>query len=186
MGTPSNPQPSALIVSIISAGTDPDARSTAFSMIENAFGKGVAWPSSLPFDKTDYYATEMGSVLIRDLWLADDLFDRSLLAGIKIKTNEMEKLLSRNDGTRRINLDPGFMTAENFILATTKNYSHRVFLMNGIFADLTLIFKKGEFHPLEWTYPDYSGPEIRNILRTWRTGYIARLKQSDPGGKKGF
>jgi len=186
MGRPSNPQPSALVISMHSSGNDPDARSSAFTSIENAFGKGVVWPSPLPFDKTDYYSAEMGSVLIRDLWLADELFDRSLLAGIKIKTNEMEKLLSRNDGTRRINLDPGFMSAENFILATTKNYSHRVFLMNGIFADLTLIFKKGEFHPLEWTYPDYSGAEIRNILKTWRRGYIDRLKQSDPVEKKGL
>jgi hypothetical protein len=63
-----------------------------------------------------------------------------------------------------VNLDPGLLTEENFILATGKNYSHRVYLRDGVFADLTLVYRKGEYLPLPWTYPDYASPAIREFL----------------------
>jgi hypothetical protein len=71
-----------------------------------------------------------------------------------------------------VNLDPGLLTPENFILATGKNFSHRVYLGNGVFADLTLVYRNGGFHPLPWTYPDYASEEVRSLLRDLRREHM--------------
>jgi hypothetical protein len=161
---------------VIHPGSDASALEAALSGLDRRWGPREFLSPPLPFDKTSYYDAEMGGPLSRVLWMSGRLFDRGDLAGIKIETNAIEASLSRRDGTRRVNIDPGFLTAENFILATTKNYSHRVYLGRGIFGDLTLVYSSGEYRPLKWTYPDYAGDEIRNILKTWRVAYNRKIK----------
>lgn len=73
-----------------------------------------------------------------------------------------------------MNLDPGLVTPENFILATGKNFSHRIYLRDGVFADLTLVYRKGEYRALPWTYPDYASREIRDLLKGVRAEFLAR------------
>lgn len=175
MGTPTIPKKAALVVSVI-YGKSP-IRDEATRLLENAFGPGLMHPEPLQFDTTDYYRAEMGWPLHRVLWMADAVFGRHRLPAIKLATNGIEKQLAKRDGSRRVNLDPGLLTAENFILATTKNYAHRVYLRKGIFADLTLVYRKSGYTPLEWTYPDYATAEIRNILKTMRNTYMNRLRQ---------
>jgi hypothetical protein len=172
----SKPVRAALVVSIIHSPVEMEVHDQCIEEIRRLFGDGVTWPGRLPFDKTTYYEKEMGQGLVRTLWMSLNNFDRAELPAIKNATNGLECRFARPDMTRRINLDPGFLTAENFILATTKNYSHRVYMRDGIFADLTLIYKNGEFQPLPWTYPDYAGSQIRNILKTWRNAYIKNVK----------
>jgi hypothetical protein len=95
------------------------------------------------------------------------LVDPSGLASIKLQTNEIESRLA--DGDRRlVNLDPGMLGAGRFCLATTKDRAHRIPLEGGIFAELTLIYEKGGFHPLPWTYPDWASEPVREMLARWR------------------
>ena len=89
------------------------------------------------------------------------------LPDIKLRTNEIEAVLAR-DGKRQVNIDPGFLSAERLVLATGKNFIHRVYLRDGIFADLTLIYQKGAYRPLAWTYPDYQEPEFLHYLEVLR------------------
>ncbi len=84
------------------------------------------------------------------------------------------------DGNRRINIDPGYINPERLILAKGKNFTHRVYLSKGIFADLTLIFQKGSFRPLEWTYPDYADPEIIGFFNDIRNKYMAEQVSNRP------
>lgn len=85
----------------------------------------------LPFNQTDYYQLEMGPDLKREFIAFEPLIDRERLVEIKLSTNALEKELAK-DGRRRINLDPGYLTPSKLILATTKDYSHRIYLGGGI------------------------------------------------------
>jgi Domain of unknown function (DUF4416) len=78
---------------------------------------------------------------------------------------------------RTVNLDPGLLTEENVLLATGKNYSHRVYLRDGVFADLALVYRKGEYRPLPWTYPDLASDGIRAFLAEVREELREARKQ---------
>ncbi len=109
----------------------------------------------MPFTHTAYYNDEMGPGLTRQ-WLAfDSLIIPDELAALKLWTNELEeKSLNDREG-RMVNIDPGIVSLSSLILASTKNYSHRIYLSDGIYAEVTLIYKDNHFNYLEWTYPDY-------------------------------
>lgn len=131
-----------------------------------------AW---MPFDYTSYYEKEMGAPLFRRVFAFRKLIQQSDLAGIKLSTNQIERKYSL-DGDRRVNIDPGYLLAERFVLASGKNYSHRIYLVDGIYADLTLIYHNGGFQQLPWTYPDYADRPMLTILECVRAKYILDLK----------
>jgi hypothetical protein len=123
--------------------------------IAGSLGKVILRSEAIPFDLTTYYNKEMGAKLFRQWCVFENLVMPDVLAGLKIKTNEIEKDYLNERKGRRINIDPGLLSLSNIILASTKNYSHRIYLGQGIYAEVTLIFKGREFRALEWTYPDY-------------------------------
>jgi hypothetical protein len=94
---------------------------------------------------------------------------------MKLTTNRVEEEY-RQDGRRRINIDPGYISLERLILATGKNYTHRIYLSKGIYADLTLIFQKRSFRPLEWTFRDYATPEIIGFFNDLRKKYKEHIR----------
>jgi hypothetical protein len=109
----------------------------------------------IPFTHTTYYNKEMGDNLLRQ-WVAfERLINPDFLVQLKIKSNNVENENLHKKGGRQINIDPGLISMSNLILASTKNYSHRIYLGKGIYGELTLIYKEHKFNPLEWTYPDY-------------------------------
>jgi hypothetical protein len=68
------------------------------------------------------------------------------------------------------------VTLDKLVLATTKDYSHRIYLRDGIYAEVTLYFRKGRFHPFEWTYPDYCTREYIEVFYKIRQIYHSQLK----------
>lgn len=131
--------------------------------------------SWLPFDYTDYYKTEMGTPLFRRVLAFKDLVPQDGLAGLKLSTNELESTFA-SDGCRQVNIDPGHLLRERFVLATGKNFTHRIYLERGIYADLTLIYTQGAFKRLEWTYPDYADEPMLAFLTQVRKKYVVDLK----------
>ncbi len=129
----------------------------------------------MPFVHSNYYDKEMGGNLFRVFLLFEPLLHRDLLPEIKLKTNEIEKRLSVK-GKRTVNIDPGYIALEHVILATTKGYSHRVYLSKGIYADLTLMYQNGTYRALEWTYPDYREEDTISIMNKWREVYKGMLR----------
>jgi hypothetical protein len=128
-----------------------------------------------PFDVTAYYASEMGPNLGRRLVAFLHLADPAHLAAWKMFTNELEQAFSL--GERRLaNLDPGYVAKGRLVLATGKNYSHRIYLDHGIYGDLTLVYGQGSFRPLPWSYPDYSEGELPALLELVRQKYLWQLK----------
>lgn len=109
----------------------------------------------IPFTTTDYYFPEMGQPLWRQFVAFRQTIDPAILADVKLMTNRIEFDLAHQGGGRTVNLDPGYLSSGNVVIATTKNYFHRIPLKNGIYAHLEYVIKKRRLTPLEWTYPDF-------------------------------
>lgn len=174
MSTPREPDKVKLISSLFSP--DKGVIDRAMVQLEGMFGP-MDWSSpEMLFDRTRYYAKEMGWPLYRRFVSFEDLISPETLVEIKLRTNQIEKEYAIR-GSRQINIDPGYISPERLILATGKNYTHRVYLSGGIYADLTLVFKRRSFRPLEWTYRDYSDPEIIETFNALRDVYMKKLRE---------
>jgi hypothetical protein len=132
----------------------------------------------MAFDYTDYYKDEFGGGLKRRVMSFEGLVGPDALAAIKTFTNSVEDDF-RKDSSRRINIDPGILTLNNFVLASCKNFAHRIYLSDGVYADLTLLYSKDGFKDLPWTYPDYRDLRMKSMLVEIRKRYALRLR--DPG-----
>ena len=130
----------------------------------------------IPFDNTSYYEAEMGRPLFRRVLVFQELIQQDDLACIKHVTNAIERRKVLAD-RRRINIDPGYLLQERFVLATGKNFTHRIYIGQGIYADLTLIYQGGAFRVLPWTYPDYAGRNMLQFLEIAREKYREDLKR---------
>ncbi len=139
------------------------------------FGEACFVSESLPFTYTDYYHQEMGAPLARIVMAFSGLVPRDCLPEVKTVTNAIEERFLRN-GSRTLNIDPGILSLENVCLATTKPYSHRIYLSRGIWAEVTLMFRRDSYHKLEWTYPDYASSEMIRIFNTLRDTYKRSIR----------
>jgi hypothetical protein len=126
---------------------------------EAAWGPVALAGDVLVFDQTDYYQETMGTGLKKVLLAFAQRMDPARLVDRKHQTNAWEEAYRRSNShpePRPLNLDPGYLTAAKLVLATTKDRDHRIYLDRGIFAEVTLHFRRGQGwcgHP--WTYPDY-------------------------------
>ncbi|MCM8812592.1 MAG: DUF4416 family protein [Candidatus Omnitrophica bacterium] len=151
MGVPRIHDPVMLIAGLIgSADLFPPVR----AQLAELWGPLVAQSECIPFDFTEYYAAEMGAGLQRQFLAFAARIRPEALAQIKHETNRLEQAYI-SGGARRINIDPGYLTVAKLVLASTKDHQHRVYIGDGMFAEVTLRFRNKSFIPWEWTYPDY-------------------------------
>ena len=129
----------------------------------------------MPFHYTDYYTDEMGSPLERRFIFFNALIRPESLPDVKLCTNDIEERTSEG-GKRRVNIDPGYLSQAHLILATGKGYTHRPYLRDGIYADLTLIYMGKSFQSLPWTYPDYGEKPVIEMFSRMRAKYLLQLK----------
>lgn len=164
------PPPGKVIVGIITR--DLDVLASAQALLEKELGPVEQTSPVIDFDFTDYYEVEMGKNLLR-LWLS---FDRPVISDqlleIKLAVMAIEEKFIDANGKRRINLDPGILTLCKLVLATTKNYYHRIYLGKGIHAEVTLFYRHNNFQPLDWTYPDYRTDTALNFFKLVRKGLL--------------
>jgi len=173
MGKIEEPTPVKLIASMFTA--ERGLFEVAREKLVEEFGPIDYESELLPFDHTDYYAPEFGENLVRQFVAFERLIDPGRLAEVKRFTNALEMELAV-EGKRRINIDPGYVSLSKLVLATTKNYSHRIYLGGGIYAEVTLHFRKGSFEPWEWTYPDYASREYCELFNRIRELYVGQLR----------
>ncbi len=148
--------------------------------MEERFGLVILESPPYPFTHSRYYEPEMGRELIKFFWAFGRPFPREELVEAKLFTNTLEEELgSYREGRlhRVVNLDPGYVTDAQLVLATTKDYSHRIYLGQGIHAEVTLIFRNGAFRPLEWTYPDYRTTLVIGFMEEVRRGLLAERRR---------
>lgn len=172
MGKIKEPPPVKLIVSMFTG--DETLLAVARGALANRFGPLDYQSEILPFYHTDYYAREFGPGLVRQIVAFAELIPAPRLAEVKRATNELE-LTWAVDGKRRVNLDPGYVSLGKLVLATTKDYSHRIYLGQGIYAEVTLKYEHGRFQAWPWTYPDYASEHYLEIFGGIRRMYADQL-----------
>jgi len=165
--------PGALIAGITFA--DEAVFETAVRKLTAEYGIVALKSGIFDFTMTDYYTAEMGENLKKCFYCFEQPVRLVTLAGIKLFTNAVEEEFTRINGdhpSRIVNIDPGYVTMSKLVLASTKDYSHRIYIGNGIYAEVTLRFFRGTFAPFDHTYPDYRTPlaitffnEVRDFIK---------------------
>ncbi len=150
------------------------AAQKAKSILSRHFGRIDFESPVLPFKHTDYYREEFGANLKRQFLSFQKLIDPAALSRIRVLTNKIEIKLSAGK-KRLINIDPGYLDLAKLVLATTKDYSHRIYLNGGIYAEVALFFEDKRFKPYSWTYPDYQTAEYAEIFHKIRDIYLCAL-----------
>ena len=173
---PRIPVPSLLVVAAFSRHAS--ALEWARLRLEGTYGPvGLASPE-FSFHQTTYYEASMGKDLRKQFLGFHNLVPGDCLARVKLHTNQLEEELAKAGSyseTRALNLDPGLLQLGKFTLATTKDQAHRIYLRDGIYAEVTLRFQDGAFEPWPWTYADYREQHVRDFLKTLRDFYRQRL-----------
>jgi len=175
MGEPTAPSPVKLIAGLLAS--DEEVIRSALVKLQEGFGHIDLSSETLPFDMTDYYREEMGEGLVRQWVSFSRLIDPAELDEIKRATNDLEHFFATAGRARRINIDPGYISLGNLVLASTKPSAHRVYLGRGIYAEVTLIWSDGGFKPLEWTYPDYRSDVATEFFGEVRELYRGQLRE---------
>jgi len=176
MGLPRDPEPSLLVVACISRHAE--ALAWAQERLIAAWSPLASVSPDFSFHHTTYYEATMGSGLVKRFLTFAELAPSDSLPERKLFTNTLEKELAdtgRFPEPRPLNLDPGFIQLGKFLLASTKDQAHRIYLRDGIFAEVTLRFQAGAFEVWPWTYRDYHEPALRAFLNEAREYYRQRL-----------
>jgi hypothetical protein len=174
MAEPRKVVPVLLVVAAFSRHDELLAR--AQSCLEEVHGPVALASPVYAFTQTAYYEATMGVDLRKQLWAFRDLIAGERLPEIKLATNALEQTLGEGYAeTRPINLDPGYLVLGKFVLATTKDQAHRLYLRDAIYAEVTLQYRAGAFQPWPWTYADYRLPEVIAFLGEAREYYRQAL-----------
>jgi len=173
MGTARTPTPVKLIASLLTG--DPGLLPQVRAALAHAFGPTDLESEILPFDHTDYYAAEFGPALRRQIVAFERLIAPEELPAVKCQTNELEQSFAQ-EGRRRVNIDPGYVSLAKLVLATTKDHAHRLYLGQGIYGEVTLAYQQGRFRPWPWTYSDYASDSYCALFMEIRRRYKAHMR----------
>jgi len=146
--------------------------------LRNSFGPVDMESPLWSWVHTDYYEKEMGKGLKRKFIFFQDLIGPGNIAGIKLKTIELENDYLNETGGRRINLDPGYLDSAKLVLVSTKDFSHRIYLDRGIYGEVTLAYSGRDYQIFPFTYPDFRKPEYLDIFRKAREIYKGQTRGS--------
>jgi hypothetical protein len=176
MGTISAPAPVLALVAVTSHHDEAFAWSTHQLIAQ--LGPVALTSRSFAFDQTDYYATTMGSDLRKQFLAFQRLLDPAQLSHLKVATNRLEtefQALRDWPEPRALNLDPGYLSQDKLVLASTKNHAHRLYLAEGIYAEITLQYRGRRWQTCPWTYPDYQHPDYHAFFMLCRDELRRRL-----------
>ncbi len=180
MGAIVTPQPVKAIIGVLTA--EPSLLPTVYAKLTHRLGPIDFTSELMPFTSTAYYEAEMGKDIQRQFISFERLIDAGTLAEIKLFTNNVEQTfaIKNSEGNaRRVNLDAGYICLAKLVLASTKDHAHRIYLSNGIYAEITLRFYRKTFQPWEWSYPDYRLPTYIAIFNHIRKIYRNQLENGE-------
>jgi hypothetical protein len=177
MGDVSDPTRVLLVIAVISRHDA--ALKWAREITSRKFGPIALTSVAFDFTETDYYTATMGAGLKKQFIAFERRFDPAALAEIKRATNHWEADYAAQNAhaeLRPLNLDPGYITGAKLVLASTKDHAHRIYLDEGIYAELTLMYRHRRWQPLEWTYPDYRRADFHQFFEACRE-YLLNCEQ---------
>ena len=176
MGKIKKPLPVKLIMGMISPNVEVFDQVT--QILVGKFGPVDLKSNVFNFDKTDYYEEEIGRNLKRQFVSFCELIKAREIVEIKLFTNTVEEKfsLSRDEPSRLINLDPGYLDCTKLVLASTKDSPNRIYLRDMIYAEIILFFSQGTFKFRPWTFPDYKTREYIEAFNQIRKLYISQRR----------
>lgn len=175
MGKVGNPEVVTLFMGMLSADTA--MLQHAQSLLMEIYGALFLETPVTLWDHSRYYEKELGWPLFRKFVFFKNTIDPQDLPDVKTKTNEMENSLSIA-GNRKINIDPGYLSLSKVVLASTKNYAHRIYLRNGIYGEITLYYQGGSYKPHIFTYRDYQEKDSVDMFMRARERLVRLLTVS--------
>lgn len=180
MGTAQAPSPALLLLAAFSRHNE--ALQWARRRVEANWGTVALESPCFDFTETQYYEPSMGGPLRKVFFAMDDLIDPGRLAHLKHETNAWEGCFAAESGypeRRPLNLDPGYLTLGKLVLASTKDFCHRVYLARGIYAEVTLYYKHGRWQHHPWTFADYRREDYHRFFSECRRLLHQRLRKTD-------
>jgi hypothetical protein len=165
MGVPHPPELSLLFTSLLFSKRE--VLSSVRLFLIDRFGGVLLESDEHPWNHTTYYDNELGTPVWRKIIFFREPFDPLSLPDVKLETNALESSFSE-DGRRRVNIDPGYIMRSRVVLASAKDYSHRMYLGKGIYGEVALFFKGNQFNPLPYTYFDYREPRSLALFQDAR------------------
>jgi hypothetical protein len=169
-------QPDAVMLIVAASSRHDGALAWARARVEREFGADLLVSDAFDFTETDYYTATMGAGLKKQFITCERLVDPGELPRIKRATNAWEAAYASQAShaeTRPLNLDPGYVTAAKLVLASTKDHAHRLYLADGIYAEMTLAYRQKQWQPLDWTYPDYRRADYQAFFTACRARLLA-------------
>jgi hypothetical protein len=147
--------------------------------LEGEWGSVDSESAPFPFDLTGYYEDEMGGGLLRRFMSFEGLTAPEVLPARKTRAIELEEALrkERDASGRPANIDPGYLTASAMVMATAKDFAHRIPLAGGIYAHLEFLFTRTGVKTLDWTYPDLRREPCQAYFRSVRETYLGQLRE---------
>lgn len=158
-----------------------EARNWGIARIEQTWGRIAHQTEPAPFPAGGFYEAAMGTGLSKTLVALSDVCDPSALADWKLETNQWELEYTQQANhpeSRPLNLDPGYVTQAKLVLATTKDRDHRIYLRDGIFAEVTINYVGKQWVHHRWTYPDYRGEQVAGFAGKCRQQVRAHLRET--------
>ena len=176
MGTPGHPEPAKLLCAVM--GQSESMLAQGRGLLAERYGPVELEGPVFDFSFSSYYEREMGAGLVKQFLGFEPLVEPGNLADIKRTCNDLETGVPRSNGKpgRGLNLDPGYINGAQLVLATTKNYSHRIYIGKGIYAEVTLLYHRGAFAPMPWTYRDYRTEEALAFFTRVREAFLDQRK----------
>jgi hypothetical protein len=174
--------PSLVLIIVAASSRHMAALDWVRERIGQQFGPLALVSEAFDFTETNYYTATMGEGLKKQFITCERLVDPGELAHIKCATNAWEAEYAALGGhaePRPLNLDPGYVTPAKLVLASTKDHAHRLYLGDGIYAEVTLAFRQRQWQPMEWTYPDYRRPDYQAFFTTCREYLLAHRGELD-------
>ena len=172
MGAVHQPHPVLLILAAFSRY--PSAIEWAVRRATLQWGRVALSSHPFEFNETDYYQASMGKGLFNQFFAFENFVDPARLVEFKHQTNAWESTYRQMEDfpeSRPVNLDPGYLTGAKLVLASTKDHAHRIYLTQGIYAEVTLHFTQKKWRSREWTYPDYQRADYHEFFDRCRDYY---------------
>ncbi len=169
MARAEQPDPGRFVVGVLAANDQ--CLQAAQEALDKEWGPADLVSRVYPFTYTEYYSKQIGPDILRAFFSFPGPFDPGDLASRKVRTNAIEEELAaacESDFPRPVNLDPGYLVPDKLVLASAKNFAHRIYLAHGIYAEITLLYRHNRFEPLEWTFPDYASGDYDEFFLNLR------------------
>lgn len=162
---------------VVALYRDPRVLEEALGLLKSEWGETDHLSADFPFEETQYYEKEMGSGLVRRFYSFEPLIPPDRIVEVKLFTNIVEDKLRGGGPGRVINLDPGYLDTYKLVLASVKFGGQKVYLRDGIYADMTLVRYKGRWVSFEWGFPDFKSGKYDTVLNTIRNLYKRQLRE---------